>query len=51
MKVSIYVDDMLFEFGNNYKKYLDEYKSKFEVEWLRIIYKFIFSRNDDITFL
>ena len=34
MKVSIYVDDMLFEFGNNYKKYLDEYKSKFEVEWL-----------------
>ena len=34
MKVSIYVDNMLFEFGNNYKKYLDEYKSKFEVEWL-----------------
>ena len=34
MKVSIYVDDMLFEFGNNYTKYLDEYKSKFEVEWL-----------------
>lgn len=34
MKVSIYVDDMSFEFGNNYTKYLNEYKSKFEVEWL-----------------
>ena len=33
MKVSIY-SDMSFEFGNNFKKYLDEYKSKFEVEWL-----------------